>query len=548
MFSPLNDIVQYPSIFSSLPCKQITPNNIDFMKHSLELCTSTCHRLQRVERPPTRLLDLGPVEFGYLRLIHTKDVPEADVPSLKYAALSYCWGNKKVAATQPITTPKNLEKRTERISLKEMSTVAKDAIQLCIALDIRYLWIDALCILQGRDKPAREDWELESQFMDTIYAQAYFTICAASSPSCQVSFLQGAPKPRLRIGLRPASSDAFGGSYLMIPSSFKYIHYQSDWDTHVWRARAWTVQERMLSERLIIFGTSMIHFICSGFYSIGTGSTDTCRMYNADTGVVKLPTKPLQPLSDQDHRAQIFQEFRKTLSSVARADLTVDRDRMPALAGVAKRVHELTGSKYYAGCWEDDLHNDLPFRLDNPPPSTAANPRGLGPEQYFGPSWSFVSRNNGKPVNLDFSDSFGNPGEPQYDSIQASTTLQGISEFGEVTGGILKIQTKVLLTSVNLEMEEMNMGVWLGGGQVYFDGQDLKDQCACVSNPDGDDMAWALISAWPVSKPFLFLGLLLRSTGSAEKPREYYRIGSFKWEIRESNGPTSWATEAIEII
>lgn len=138
---------------------------------------------------------------------------------------------------------------------------------------------------------------------------------------------------------------------------------------------------------------------------------------------------------------------------------------------------------------------------------------------------------------------------PQYDWIRASTTLQGQNQFGEVTWGFLKVRTKVILTSVNLEMDEVDEGKWspysarIGGAHVYLDGQDLIAQCACVSNPHGDDMAWALISARSRSYLTRFMGLLLRSTG---RPREYYRIGVFK--IPSSNGPISWDTETIEII
>ena len=40
------------------------------------------------------------------------------------------------------------------------------------ALDIRYLWIDSLCIVQ--DDPA--DWEAEAARMKDFYAEILFTI------------------------------------------------------------------------------------------------------------------------------------------------------------------------------------------------------------------------------------------------------------------------------------------------------------------------------------------------------------------------------------
>lgn len=296
----------------------------------------------------------------------------------------------------------------------------------------------------------------------------------------------------------------------------------------------------------------MIHFICSGFYSIETVSTATCCIHNpgnGSAGGIQVPSRLSQPVSDEV-RTHLFAMSRSSLRDVAVADLTRDRDRLPALAGIARRVHELTGSKYYAGCWEDNFHNDLPFYI-NPPLSTVTNPRDLSSAQYFGPSWSFVSRNNGKPVK-DLAYCWG-PSEPQYDEIQASTTLQGKNEFGEVKWGLLRVRTKVLLTSVHLEMESKTLEggwkeVWLGRAQVHFDGHGLKAQCACVSNSHGDDLAWALTSAWPASDKDRFLGLLLRSTG---RPREYYRIGSFEWSLfgaSDPYGPDSWETGNIEII
>jgi hypothetical protein len=50
---------------------------------------------------------------------------------------------------------------------------------------MRYLWIDALCILQDND----EDKAKECAKMDQIYQQAYVMISAANADDCYYGFL-----------------------------------------------------------------------------------------------------------------------------------------------------------------------------------------------------------------------------------------------------------------------------------------------------------------------------------------------------------------------
>jgi len=53
----------------------------------------------------------------------------------------------------------------------------RDAIDIARRLDVRYLWIDSLCIIQDDQL----DWQTESARMSTIYQQALLTISAGLS-------------------------------------------------------------------------------------------------------------------------------------------------------------------------------------------------------------------------------------------------------------------------------------------------------------------------------------------------------------------------------
>ncbi|KAG9232309.1 hypothetical protein BJ875DRAFT_88895 [Amylocarpus encephaloides] len=90
---------------------------------------------------PKRILDLG--------------LANSDTVSLKatsgeefgcYVALSYCWG----VSPGLVTTFENLAVQMERILISDMPATLADAVQITRELGFRYLWIDALCILQAR--------------------------------------------------------------------------------------------------------------------------------------------------------------------------------------------------------------------------------------------------------------------------------------------------------------------------------------------------------------------------------------------------------------
>ena len=55
----------------------------------------------------------------------------------------------------------------------------QDAVALLSELDIEYLWVDALCIIQDD----QADWRHEATKMASIYSHAYLTIAATSSPN-----------------------------------------------------------------------------------------------------------------------------------------------------------------------------------------------------------------------------------------------------------------------------------------------------------------------------------------------------------------------------
>lgn len=68
-------------------------------------------------------------------------VPNEGLP---YSCLSYCWGGD-----QPVKTTKaTLDDRIQGIDYASFLQTLQDAIRCSLQLNIPYIWIDCLCIIQ----------------------------------------------------------------------------------------------------------------------------------------------------------------------------------------------------------------------------------------------------------------------------------------------------------------------------------------------------------------------------------------------------------------
>lgn len=119
----------------------------------LEDCVShhtVCsRRLHRNSKIPTRLIDLGPGQLCQPRLCVGATLP-ADT---HYMTLSHCWG--KVEFMKTIRT--NMEAFQEHIPLDHLTKTFRDAMEITKRLNVRYLWIDSFCIIQGKRANAKND-------------------------------------------------------------------------------------------------------------------------------------------------------------------------------------------------------------------------------------------------------------------------------------------------------------------------------------------------------------------------------------------------------
>jgi hypothetical protein len=115
----------------------------------------------------------------HLRLHHPSKSTEPIEP---YVALSYCWGQDQ----QSKLTRGTIDSMSNEIMWQDLPKTIQDAIFVTQELQIRFVWIDSLCIVQ--DDP--EEISTEIAQMPEIYSSAAVTILASRASNVQRGFLQ----------------------------------------------------------------------------------------------------------------------------------------------------------------------------------------------------------------------------------------------------------------------------------------------------------------------------------------------------------------------
>lgn len=166
--------------------------------------------------------------------------------SVSYAALSYTWGGSH---NQFRLTQRNVQFLEEIGSLGDITeVVAKvvmDAITVCARLQIPYLWVDSLCIVQDDD----DGKHYQISNMNHIYANAYMTIVAANEE--QACSGDGLLQDTTQTGLPKVSSEAtmlqktlkMGGIRFTILSEDACVALDRNLAQSPWFSRGWYVAQ-----------------------------------------------------------------------------------------------------------------------------------------------------------------------------------------------------------------------------------------------------------------------------------------------------------------
>ena len=221
--------------------------NRNLMRSWLHRCIDSHTACQEIEGSVRRRMR------GPKRLLNTKTmcVELANWES-RYMALSYVWGGVPQpsvhgfgnALSKPDSFP---------VQAVVLPRTIIDAIRLTNELGETYLWVDLLCIDQ--DNPTEKAAEIAQ--MNEVYLAATATIVALCSNDAN----SGLPGVEEYCPPRAQRIESFEGIRFttVYPSPSEILSRQDC----TWNGRIWTMQEHLLSRRLLFLGSEQAYFSCS---------------------------------------------------------------------------------------------------------------------------------------------------------------------------------------------------------------------------------------------------------------------------------------------
>lgn len=449
-------------VYPPVAARPSSPSAFYFLRKWLHVCQWDHINCQNAEKPrdetksPARLIHIGSNEKDKIYLT------DVNTTNADYVALSYCWGK---GSTLTLTSPREQDLRVE-IPWLSLPLTFQQAIAISRRLRFRFLWIDALCILQDD----RSDWLAQSSRMGDIYANATLVLCADAGENTDSGFLFDRPsanhnhqqvtltdlggracelllEERLSTEVTPDSIDARHTDFLTWTRSGVQSPVSK---------RSWCLQEWLCASRVVHFTSHELIWDCKTTSSCECGLLDLShRIIEGYPGSSKVNPEIMPTIKEGHHQdlAKVNSTFNASISWArvvtvySSRHLTRPSDRLPAIAGLAKQMCSEHLGRYLAGLWELELPGSLLWRCSNP---------GRRHPGFIAPSWSWASFDG----EVDYRVSSSKEDEASATAIllDAMCIPVGNDCFGEVSYGSITIDAPVISAIITCDSYETAAG------------------------------------------------------------------------------------------
>jgi Heterokaryon incompatibility protein (HET) len=466
----------------------------NFDPHTARKWIDQC-QLQHVECPnqqqpllPSRIVDVWPTADSSLVRLHAV----LSHHQYHYAALSYAWGT----SPRLLTTSSTLEAHQSGLLVKDLPKTFGDAVQVTRDIGLKYIWIDALCIIQD----SQSDKMRELIMMRHYYSNARVVIAASSAQAVQEGFLEIEPKIGSATFVLPKMGTELG-RFIDIPyydtdategmitlEAHPRIYSPSEEPLN---SRSWTLQERLLCPRILIFpSTGGMIWQCN------TEERYRGRIFfeHFRSFARQRLLGPTAVYASGDHVSspeQINTSWLNMVDDYSPRNLTEETDKLVAIAALAEEFHSRHGKqlgKYCAGIWRNYIPQSLHWNVG------WYNLERLGnaPKYYRAPSWTWAA--------VDYATFWHKPDKDQkvafYIEVEDCTVSPSTDElpFGPVDSGSLTLKGSLKEVFWNSEIQSKT-----GTSHVYLS--------SSAQDALGEGVPDTVESRPKVSKHVYFLGL-----------------------------------------
>ncbi|CAG9994286.1 unnamed protein product [Clonostachys byssicola] len=426
---------------------------------------------------PTRIVNLSHAkDFGIVR------VQDGDVSfCAPYATLSHCWG----ASPHTRLLKENRAAFCHGVLVSQLPRVYQEAIDIGLRLGVQYLWIDSLCIVQDDEA----DWLREASRMFDIYRNALINIGATGpSDGHGTCFIE-----RDRNLLGPCLFNKQTGQHVDSepehPQTTWHVVEERFWIDRLHRQalnrRAWVLQERLISPRMVHFGADQIYWECHELHACEVYPKGPLAMHELQALKAVHTAVILQVFAARNPRREVHSIYPTIGSSqnelalfswsdiiwqYGRLELTVPSDRLIALSGLARHMQDLVQDEYVAGLWRSAMITGLLWRVNHRErqrdgEETAAR-RLVGAHV---PSWSWASM-HGNIYTLLTPDANLKKGGLDVHIAIKDIALEHVGDrYGNLHSAVLKVECRLWPAAFLDERLRYRYRRWFGTQLPFID-------------------------------------------------------------------------------
>jgi len=302
-----------------------------------------------------RLVYVGQIkDFSDLRL---ESIPETGWNGIHYAVLSHRWGG-----VHPFQlTTENIQDLTKKIEFLKLGLTFRHAVIatkfLPDELNVRYIWIDSLCIIQN----SKEDKDKEIPKMGLIYRNALICLAAKFGKDGRAGLFRKRNAQSLQSHMVRPEWDEKGRTFACEDRRPEQTMLES---SDIGKC-AWCFQEAILAPRILHFSVQQFFWECSTLtlneaYPKGIPKRGSFRK------TISLDSWTWhQPGANGDRETEQYRIWDSMVQRYSQCQMSENSDKLVAIGSLAlslqNRLHGI--DTYVAGLWSSQLAQALVWKL-----------------------------------------------------------------------------------------------------------------------------------------------------------------------------------------